>query len=426
MNGRTAFHLSLAGAFTLCLFPFISWWFAMHQPSPDPSGWRRRLMALAVLDTLLMGMMIASSARATKDPELANAGRPKIGVYMDDGANGVVVREVGKDMPAEDAGVLVGDRITNVDDVAVTDRQQLTKIIGETPKGSSRTLRVHRGEEDLSLVVTPAKAKPRTMPLFERLPDRDWSLVETLKGNGGAAALLISMALAAIVSVRKKVGLRPILIAMSAIALHTAVSIGVSLLLFRTVGASLGTSLLAMIAGGLTMLGIALIGMRGLEQPPAPAEPLGTFRAVITGVFYAFAGALRAGIVILFATTFLHAPNHPASDVFGLATSWGPAGIALFVVAAVIVAPIAEESLFRGVLLPWLMKWTSPTTAVFVSAAIFGIGHLFYGVSVLIPFVYGLALGFIRLRTGHLRASMLLHGVLNASASALMLYMSTR
>ena len=74
----------------------------------------------------------------------------------------------------------------------MTAREQVTKIIGETSNGASRTLHVRRADEDLALVVTPAKPKARTMPLFERLPDKDWSVTETMKGNGGAAALLVA------------------------------------------------------------------------------------------------------------------------------------------------------------------------------------------------------------------------------------------
>jgi membrane protease YdiL (CAAX protease family) len=99
----------------------------------------------------------------------------------------------------------------------------------------------------------------------------------------------------------------------------------------------------------------------------------------------------------------------------------GPAGIALLIFAAVILAPIGEETLFRGVLLPWLRRFFSPDVAVWVSAVLFGIGHLRYGFSLATIVVYGLVLGWARLHTGNLRASIVLHMIINAVATGVVL-----
>jgi membrane protease YdiL (CAAX protease family) len=117
----------------------------------------------------------------------------------------------------------------------------------------------------------------------------------------------------------------------------------------------------------------------------------------------------------------LHAPDHSTTEVFGVSTAWGAGGVGLFALDAVVVAPIAEECLFRGVLLPWLTTWMKPLVAIVVSALAFGVGHLYYGTGVLIPVVYGVVLGWMRLRTGRLRAGIALHMLLNAAATGVLL-----
>ncbi len=155
----------------------------------------------------------------------------------------------------------------------------------------------------------------------------------------------------------------------------------------------------------------------GVDIPP----PLGAIPAFLRGLFYALAGAARAGIVIAALVPLLKIPDHSAAEVFGVSSGWSPGGIVLFVMAAVVLAPAGEEYLFRGVLLPWLTTWMKPLTAILVSTAAFGVGHLYYGAGVLIPTIYGLALGWVRLRTGRLRAGIALHMFFNASATLVLL-----
>lgn len=425
-GGRDRFHLALAGGLTLCLFPFISWWFAMNQPSPDPTGWRRRLILLAALDTLLFAAMLASSGRVLHEPKPTTTSRPKIGVQIETIATGgVTVKDVSKGLPAEQAGILVGDRIVRVDDAGVVDRDQFIELVAQTPPGTSRDLQVRRGDRELPISVTPIVPPKRGPSLFEsssKHDERTMSARDLLESSAGPLTMLVGLGIVAFFGARRRAKLKPIWIAMGALAAHAVVSIVTSLGLAKV----LGSSLVGLVVGGLAMLGVGILAMRSAEPVPPPAQPLGTLRAVLLGILYAVAGSIRAGMLVVFVTTILHVPNRPAVDVFGVSTTWGPGGIALFVIAAVVIAPIAEECLFRGVLLPWLLRWTSPTIALVVSAAIFGIGHLFYGASVLVPFVYGLALGALRLRTGRLRASMILHGVINGVATAAMLWVSSR
>ncbi|MEB3333335.1 MAG: CPBP family intramembrane glutamic endopeptidase [Synechococcaceae cyanobacterium] len=93
-------------------------------------------------------------------------------------------------------------------------------------------------------------------------------------------------------------------------------------------------------------------------------------------------------------------------------TSGDPAALACFGVTAVVLAPLFEETLFRGVLLPVLGRAWGGATAVLASAAVFALAHLSIGE--LAPlFLLGLGLGWLRWRSGRLASSVLMHGLWN-------------
>ncbi|MCT0225145.1 CPBP family intramembrane glutamic endopeptidase [Synechococcus sp. CS-1328] len=94
-------------------------------------------------------------------------------------------------------------------------------------------------------------------------------------------------------------------------------------------------------------------------------------------------------------------------------TSGNSAALLCFAVTAMVLAPLFEETLFRGVLLPVLARRFGDTGAVLGSAALFALAHLSLGE--LAPlFVLGLGLGWLRLRSGRLGACVLMHGLWNA------------
>ena len=80
-----------------------------------------------------------------------------------------------------------------------------------------------------------------------------------------------------------------------------------------------------------------------------------------------------------------------------------PWAIAAFFLTASIAAPLFEETLFRGFLLPSLTRSLSPWGAVVVSALVFAIAHL--SLSEVLPLtVLGIVLGGVYLRTRNLVA----------------------
>ena len=95
---------------------------------------------------------------------------------------------------------------------------------------------------------------------------------------------------------------------------------------------------------------------------------------------------------------------------------------ALMFASAAILAPIAEEALFRGVLMPHLSRVTTPFRAIFATAFLFGILHIGgHGPLFVGPMFLGAVLGWSRLRSRGLYAPIALHMMLNATATLMAL-----
>ncbi len=82
---------------------------------------------------------------------------------------------------------------------------------------------------------------------------------------------------------------------------------------------------------------------------------------------------------------------------------------------SVLVAPIAEEFLFRGALFAALMaRGTGPVATILISSLIFTLGHAQYEwQGLVIVFSGGVFLGLLRWITGDLRAAILCHALYN-------------
>lgn len=92
--------------------------------------------------------------------------------------------------------------------------------------------------------------------------------------------------------------------------------------------------------------------------------------------------------------------------------SANPAALLCFAVTAVVLAPLFEETLFRGVVLPVVAREWGPATGVVISALVFAVAHLSLGE--LPPLMMlGLGLGWLRLNGGRLSSCVLMHALWN-------------
>jgi uncharacterized protein len=91
-----------------------------------------------------------------------------------------------------------------------------------------------------------------------------------------------------------------------------------------------------------------------------------------------------------------------------------PIALLLFFLTAAVAAPLFEEFMFRGFLLPSLTRYVPVWAAIGISSLIFGVAHL--SLSEIIPLTtLGIILGVVYTRTRNLLASMLLHSLWNSS-----------
>jgi membrane protease YdiL (CAAX protease family) len=88
--------------------------------------------------------------------------------------------------------------------------------------------------------------------------------------------------------------------------------------------------------------------------------------------------------------------------------------ISLFFFTAAVAAPVFEEILFRGFLLPSLTRYVPVWSAIGLSALLFALAHL--SLSEVLPLaVLGVVLGYVYTRSRGLLAPILLHSLWNSA-----------
>lgn len=118
-----------------------------------------------------------------------------------------------------------------------------------------------------------------------------------------------------------------------------------------------------------------------------------------------------AGVVWLLESLGFDAEPQAAEQAIALVDPW------LVVLAVVILAPIAEEVFFRGVVFNAWLRESGLRRAVIGSSALFAIIHL--SVVALVPiFLLGLALAWIYRRKGNLLAPIAMHATVNGISVA--------
>lgn len=99
----------------------------------------------------------------------------------------------------------------------------------------------------------------------------------------------------------------------------------------------------------------------------------------------------------------------------------------LFLISAIVIAPIVEEFLFRGIVLGSLRSLIGAKAAIGISALLFGLAHVPTAESgnvlvvVLATSAAGLVLGYVRVESGSLLTSILLHAAINTINSAMLI-----
>jgi membrane protease YdiL (CAAX protease family) len=101
-----------------------------------------------------------------------------------------------------------------------------------------------------------------------------------------------------------------------------------------------------------------------------------------------------------------------------LQTATNPVVISLMAVAAVLVAPICEEIVFRGYLFPFAKKYTGTWVAAICSGLIFAAAH--GSLAALLPlFIFGVVLAMLYEKTGSIWAPIAVHFCFNGATVAI-------
>jgi membrane protease YdiL (CAAX protease family) len=128
----------------------------------------------------------------------------------------------------------------------------------------------------------------------------------------------------------------------------------------------------------------------------------------------AFFWTIPVALAAVYVVSFLHdLVVHPTRQAIVGEFPRTAAGIVLFVILAVVMAPLFEEVFFRGFLFRGFSSSWGWVTGACVSAAVFGLAHL--QLDVFVPlFALGLALAWVYKRTGSLWTSIAFHALFNA------------
>ena len=147
-------------------------------------------------------------------------------------------------------------------------------------------------------------------------------------------------------------------------------------------------------------------------------DPVGAIRSGLGWGVVAWIGATAAsaGVVWALERVGFDAEPQAAERAIQLVDPW------LVILAVVILAPIAEEIFFRGVVFNAWLREGGPRWAFIGSSVVFALIHV-SAVALLPIFLLGLALAWIYRRTGNLLAPIAMHATVNGISVALALLM---
>ena len=344
----------------------------------------------------------------------------------------VRIDRVDPDSPDSRAGLQVGDMIRAIDGDPARDIPDLIARIRSGGACVSRTFSVVRAGTPKEIVVVPEVRPPMKEPakaMFDVVPAS--CRVEFVKAAkavlrwSGLWLAVISMAVVCLIGRRHLLSPGSLVVwtvgaLLASVFASPATLFGVCTALK---GWPRGGLILWLLAQHVTLLIGGLVAMRRMHRAGllnVRLEPSITpRRAFALSLLYMVAVNVRINILSAAYDAFApaavprFAPEATASLAAGLAA---PAQIVLTSVV-VVIGPMAEEILFRGVILPRLTVWMGAVCAVLFTSAIFAMIHNPVGWRTAVIFAEALGLGWARLRTGGLAAPVAIHMVINAVAT---------
>lgn len=170
-------------------------------------------------------------------------------------------------------------------------------------------------------------------------------------------------------------------------------------------------------------LPIVLVVLRGARPYQMGLHSSHFGRNTLVGIGAYFLAAPLIAFTFLIALRFFERTPHEIEEI--LRKTPTRSNLILAFVGAVGIAPVLEELLFRGILLPWLRRVLGAWPAIVLSSVIFAAAHSDAWPAPIPLFILALFLGYLAYRTTSLVASITLHATFNA-VSMLVLIVSVK
>lgn len=159
---------------------------------------------------------------------------------------------------------------------------------------------------------------------------------------------------------------------------------------------------------------LAGLGLRGPRLKSALITAVLFILVVLPGVLL-----LQRASVFLFERLGYPLEGQPAVEMLLHAKGWLVTGY--FGLFAIVIAPVAEEFIFRGMLFPFVKQLGFPKLAWFGVSALFALIHM--NAPTFVPlFVFALALTWLYERTDNLLAPITAHALFNATNFVMLLW----
>jgi len=427
---RRHFHITLAS----CFLPVFSWPIvfmlisvdlAKSADSEDERRWAWRTLAVFAMDILIfVSFLIWHDKQHPANfgrwaPDTGGDSSLRMGVDTDPSDQPGRVRRLMSNGPAARAGLREGDVILEVDGSEVTSHEDIHRFLQGAVSGVARKVQYRRDGQTMETTVVPEVIrKPWNHGLLDT-----WGADEPYPWKESLLWLSPCIGIAAvgwIVARRRGAPRSPIwMVFLLVLVVSQVVAISVLLTAKTILGGYSGLGmLLSLTAHTLTILPLTVVGAR-FDRGRIPREPVAPLRSqlgvALRAIFYDLTAIVRIGVALSALAGFLSldpAVFDPIRYLAGMRL--GILGTILLVMDAVLLAPIAEEFLFRGFLLPRLSGQLGPAWALGLSSLAFASLHQYQGVFMIFVLFMALIVGWTRLRTGSLFVPIALHMLQNA------------
>jgi membrane protease YdiL (CAAX protease family) len=427
-SGRTSVLLALAGAFVPFVAVIISGLLAARQSKqegPQASGWTRWLLLLLALDLAVGASLLFLSGHRGELLALAGQRRAVVAAELAPApeGQGVLMTSVPTGRAAARAGLRAGDIVLSCEGAVVADVEALRRCVARHEPGTPVSLSYRRGGGTgwaVLLTEAPSGSDTSARPPPPGSPPAGWRWPKPVTML--ACALLLALGAFAWRRTRN-----PAILGVAGGL--GALSLTGSLLALGLDALEVGAPTRALLSLTMSPLGVLLIAvwvdqwmLKG-TAPTVSSGEAGWGRVALEGAYAQVTLFVRMGIILAALMTALEVPLE--GSVVSAALREGATGpfsrLLLFLAAAVLV-PIAEEKLFRGVVLEGLLRALPSTVAVASAAAVFALFHGDAGPRAIFLMLVGLVLGWARLQSRGLKAPIVIHGLQNAVAAALIVF----